>query len=757
MGKFRSCSINFRDRKEVYREGELVSGVLTLEVLEPVVVKAVRVYCYGEALTKWSKDFSRDWNSDQIGQEKYFALVITVVGTKVNQEGPNTTLTVGKLRWPFAFRLPAERLPSSIEGEHGAVRWFLKVEVDKPFPSINNKWYRAFTVLSCLDINEPVYQVPISKAMTKTVSKALGLGNAGTLRLSVKTDRFGYCCGERIILTMEAANDSSKDMGKVSASLIQRVVFTANDESKTTDLCLFPVETETPLAKGTTMTLTDVQIPIPAVPPSTRKRTCHIISCTYQIKATVHVPWGLNLDVVVPIAIGTIPRGKRAPPARLPAGKALDPASVINYVTCQTGIVPCRKSHNNFPNFPFTPATAVVTDSTWVPSPRTMTAPQGAAGLASASTPIPAAGIAMPGAIPPTKAVEAFAQPPVAAATSLTAVATAGLPAYQLPSAPVTHEEMGLPPSYEDVLKMDEDSRPTSPTAVASSSTSTSSSIAASTAAIPQRKPCSIMLVRFPDTQLGSFRDTIQREQNNLLDTAEAFLAALAPQPITGLERPNEEWPDRSALAVLVFPDMRSGEEWLSGVCQRGDSWYSCCDAFIVPAQWLLAQNTNDRLVFTVATIRTRPESTKEQLTSFSKIIPIFTKLREDSGGVRTAATKNGKMLHGKWITNEQTVSLTHWPKLHNYFSYMNTIKNGEYAQTVKGFHDLFEGHTVLVLTEDVTSLSSQPTTEDVDNDPDGGLTCQDHVDENPTGDSDDDDMVSKAENLLVAEDHFNA
>ena len=85
--------------------------------------------------------------------------LFTVNFLPVNEDGLHHTLTAGVHRWRFAFRLPAESLPSSFEGEHGAIRWFLKVEVDKPFPSINSKWYRTFTVLSRLDMNEPVYQV----------------------------------------------------------------------------------------------------------------------------------------------------------------------------------------------------------------------------------------------------------------------------------------------------------------------------------------------------------------------------------------------------------------------------------------------------------------------------------------------------------------------------------------------------------------------------------------------------------------------
>ena len=92
MGKFRTCSVNLKEKKEVFREGELVSGVTCLDVLEPMKVKAVRVYCYGEALTKWTSSGSRQ-NSTLIGQEKYFAQVITVFGKK----GENNSIS----QFPF--------------------------------------------------------------------------------------------------------------------------------------------------------------------------------------------------------------------------------------------------------------------------------------------------------------------------------------------------------------------------------------------------------------------------------------------------------------------------------------------------------------------------------------------------------------------------------------------------------------------------------------------------------------------------------
>lgn len=82
MGKIKSCAISLHGQKEVYREGELVSGVVVLDVLEPVTAKSIRIYCYGQSQTKWSREFTRDWNSNNIGSEKYFGHVVTLAANK---------------------------------------------------------------------------------------------------------------------------------------------------------------------------------------------------------------------------------------------------------------------------------------------------------------------------------------------------------------------------------------------------------------------------------------------------------------------------------------------------------------------------------------------------------------------------------------------------------------------------------------------------------------------------------------------------
>ncbi|XP_050388475.2 arrestin domain-containing protein 3-like [Patella vulgata] len=227
---------------------------------------------------------------------------------------PDVTLPAGKQNYKFSFRLPNGGLPSSFEGEYGAVRFWLKVVVDKPMFSFNEKWWRCFTVLEDIDVNKPGYKVPLRRGQEKTVSKALGLGNAGTLVLNAECDRKAYCPGEKIALNVLVKNNSTKDMGKLKARLIQISEFKANGDSKMSDTHIRIIEGESSIAAGQERKWENQMFLIDALPSSSTNISCHIIDVSYYIKIWVEVPWGLDLSVRLPITIGTIPLKQNTTP-----------------------------------------------------------------------------------------------------------------------------------------------------------------------------------------------------------------------------------------------------------------------------------------------------------------------------------------------------------------------------------------------------------------------------------------------------------
>ncbi|KAK6993688.1 arrestin domain-containing protein 3 [Biomphalaria glabrata] len=328
MGKIKECKIT-RDR-DVYRPGENISGQVTLVVEGDVKARSVNIFCCGMALTKWRGAFQRSYESDNCSKEIYVNLVIR----KAVQN-----LTSGNHQYVYNFNLPSQGLPSSFEGHYGSIRYFLRVEVDKPFPSINNHFYSSFTVLAHLDANLPVYKKVASASVKKQLSKVLGLGNAGNLYLSASIDRNGYCPGEVILINMEARNESSKDCGAVKASLVQYVHYKASSyTNRETNVIRTLLDQK--LEKGQNRIWHQQRLPIDPVPPSLKQLTCQIIKVTYSLNIEIEVPLGIDLALSFPLKICTVPLGKHVEEKPVPVkpGVLEIPGSKsVKYVQCTAG------------------------------------------------------------------------------------------------------------------------------------------------------------------------------------------------------------------------------------------------------------------------------------------------------------------------------------------------------------------------------------------------------------------------------------
>ncbi len=76
--------------------------------------------------------------------------------------GDNHVLPAGYYQYPFQFQL-AQGLPSSFEGVHGHVRYYLRSNIDKPW-KFDHVTKKPFTVISYVDLNQ------IAQATVRTSS-----------------------------------------------------------------------------------------------------------------------------------------------------------------------------------------------------------------------------------------------------------------------------------------------------------------------------------------------------------------------------------------------------------------------------------------------------------------------------------------------------------------------------------------------------------------------------------------------------------
>ncbi|XP_067651528.1 uncharacterized protein [Haliotis asinina] len=705
MPIFQTCAVILDGKKEVYRKGETVTGSLVLDVTEDVTVKAVRVYLYGQTLVKW-KGFSsgsHEGTMNYVAKERYLGLVHTVFGKKENTTGRNHTLTAGRHNYRYEFNLPKEGLPSSLEVKYGAIRYWVKVEVDSPVPKFNQCWYRGITILDDINVNDPQYKASVRRQAKKQVSKVLGLGDAGTLTLRAATDRGAYCAGEMIALNVVAKNESTKDMGKLKAQLRQIVVYTANNETKTRENVIRVLE-ETPVMKGEERVWNNQLLKVDAIPPSTKTRFCHIIAVSYFITVLVEVPLGFNLETTLPITIGTIPYGHTPATAGATAGPSteIDAFSAITYTKCKRGFEVCRQSEGNFVNYKYTPMCAYVLNYTFPPPSslaggavgrRPSRGAEGKRHAGGAAEPRPAAVVT---AAQPKLVCQSRKVPPASIVqTSSITPAPLQPPSQVPPQAPpqVSALPMEKPPSYEDALKM--------VNLAATSETAVTPEVA--------DKPHGLLFLRFPDTSVQEFRDTIGKEHQSLAE-CEGEIIAFAPQVL----HDHNEWLARTSVAILKFPSVEMAGDWFNKTPGVADSkWLGTCDAI---SATMKEQFREANRVFSMTRSRCKMPVRKAKIDKYCKLCPKRQRpFRLLQTGVILVSSAKFTTLRGSWLEDKDYLTVSQWETMDLYFEYRFKRKTGQFKECYDLLGDIADVRpSVIFQSEDLSlfQMTSIQTTE---------------------------------------------
>ncbi|RUS76455.1 hypothetical protein EGW08_015796 [Elysia chlorotica] len=349
MGKITGCSIILRNTKTgVYRPGDTIEGQVLLDVEDVVRINGVKIFLTGKALTQWHEPLKNP--SQQSGLETYFNVFKWLVTESAG------ILPAGRNTYAFSFQLPSQGLPSSFEGQYGSVRYWLKLQVDKKFPGFDFIQYKYFTVLANVDANDPTLGKSLWYKNTKTMSKALGFGNAGKVTLRACTARKVYCPGDKIEISLEANNESTKDCGRVKAQLYQDVEFQAGTEKNYTSRPIRALVGHS-LGAGKAIRWNKQKLTVEPMPPSTAERTCHIIKVTYHVLVEVEVSMGFNLCLKLLIIVGTIPLVSSPPKS----GAQVSPnREDLVYNLCQQGIHAFSGSKDDFKNVKFTPQNVFV-------------------------------------------------------------------------------------------------------------------------------------------------------------------------------------------------------------------------------------------------------------------------------------------------------------------------------------------------------------------------------------------------------------
>ena len=126
---------------------------------------------------------------------------------------------------------------------------------------------------------------------------------AGNVEFIAKVPRTGYCVADKIPLTVDVENSSTKAI-RMEAKLVRRIAFYVYSYDCTSTDTVARVSSD-PISPGDTITWSPDNLVVPAVPPTLEG--CRLINVEYKLSVVAIMPNSLDLVSDIPLFLGTIP------------------------------------------------------------------------------------------------------------------------------------------------------------------------------------------------------------------------------------------------------------------------------------------------------------------------------------------------------------------------------------------------------------------------------------------------------------------
>ncbi|CAH3026637.1 unnamed protein product, partial [Porites evermanni] len=300
MGKNVDLKISFSRESKHYHPGEVVSGECVLLLNDHLKLRCVSIEFQGESWTYWEE--TNLYTSIHKNAEIYFHKKTTLFGD------------LSKVK--FTLSLPFDCFVRKVS------KYLLRIGIFKPFEALtslllyalaarfrslsidlmHHVFRRFWKLLHFIKNNMQIFLIfmPTFGEAQKSLN-CLCNGMASPLKLITVTDRSAYCPRERVMLTTDIKNLPLTKTYYTSIFLMQTITFKSRCGKLRTERC------QRKLIQRSSLSWAVDELEVPDVPPT--MKSCGILSITYHIKVvlTTGESKGSNLEVELPITIGTVP------------------------------------------------------------------------------------------------------------------------------------------------------------------------------------------------------------------------------------------------------------------------------------------------------------------------------------------------------------------------------------------------------------------------------------------------------------------
>ncbi|XP_044052562.1 arrestin domain-containing protein 3-like [Siniperca chuatsi] len=293
--------------KNNFTNGDIVNGRINVEVSKETRIQSLLFIAKGKAQVCWTEYYSQYHHDVYWADEKYYDVKHHIL--REARQGGNEVIGKGRHVFPFSFKIPDRKIPSSFKTSIGKVVHKLKAEL-KQAMKLTKTVKTHFTFVSKADMNIPGLMEPQYGCKDKSV-KLFGSGNVS---MDVHTKQMGYKQGEDLKVTVEISNHSTRSV-KPKFILYEKRSFFAQGHRRvcTNEILKEKVEA---VASSSKASVTRV-ITIPReLPPSILN--CSIIKLEYRLKIHLNIKCASDPEIKLPIVVlpaSEVPAMKQPPPS----------------------------------------------------------------------------------------------------------------------------------------------------------------------------------------------------------------------------------------------------------------------------------------------------------------------------------------------------------------------------------------------------------------------------------------------------------
>ncbi|XP_055606257.1 arrestin domain-containing protein 3-like [Uranotaenia lowii] len=302
------CDITFDDNHHgVYLAGQTVSGQVELSLSKAKKVRSMYLKITGSASVKWSESKGNGKSVVCSGREEYASYQQIFLRAAEEDELQEVEIGEGVHRFRFSYKLP-ENSPTSFEGDFGFIRYTIRIVLERPW-KFDLTYKIAFTVVNQLDLNK--VSPPLNVATVQENMKQFSCGpcRSAPMIMTAFIPMTGYVPGQLILVTVDVANKSKKDINEIKIKLRRQVKYVSQSPTVNTKsvFCTL-VKYQCSGVNRNRSAGYERRLLIPPEPPS---RSVSIIQIEYFIEVIAKVP-GLYMSprLKIPITIGTVPLTK---------------------------------------------------------------------------------------------------------------------------------------------------------------------------------------------------------------------------------------------------------------------------------------------------------------------------------------------------------------------------------------------------------------------------------------------------------------